>query len=217
MATRILVADDHHIMRQGLKSLLETDANNEIVGEAEDGRQAVEMVQRLRPDVVIMDVAMPTLNGVEATRRILQDNPHVKVIALSMHSDRQFVGRMLEAGASGYLLKDCAFEELADAVKAVVKGDTYLCTKVVGTVVDGYVRGPGDDGKAALSKLTNREREVLQLISEGHSTKTIAFSLTVSVKTIETHRRNIMAKLDVHSVAELTKLAVRLGLTSLED
>lgn len=216
MPVRILLVDDHHMIREGLRSLLESDTGFEIVGEADNGRRAVELAAEVKPDVVIMDVAMPTLNGVEATQRILQNAPGTKVVALSMHTDRQYVGRMLEAGACGYVLKDSAFEELAVAIETVLSGRTYLCPRVASVVVDSYVRKPAE-GKDTVARLTPREREVLQLTAEGHSTKEIAFSLHVSVKTIETHRRNIMEKLDIHSVAELTKYAVRLGLTSLEE
>lgn len=216
MPVRILLVDDHHMIREGLRSLLENDTGFEIVGEADNGRRAVELAAEVKPDVVIMDVAMPTLNGVEATQRILQNAPGTKVVALSMHTDRQYVGRMLEAGACAYVLKDSAFEELAVAIETVLSGRTYLCPRVASVVVDSYVRKPAE-GKDTIARLTPREREVLQLTAEGHSTKEIAFSLNVSVKTIETHRRNIMEKLDIHSVAELTKYAVRLGLTSLEE
>jgi len=215
MSVRILLVDDHHMIREGLRSLVEKDTKYEIVGEADDGREAVDIAAKVRPDVVIMDVAMPNLNGVEATRRILRDAPDTKVIALSIHTDRQYVGRMLEAGASGYVLKDNAFEALSTAIETVLSGRTYLCPKVAAVVVDSYVRRPAE-GEDAVTKLTPREKEVLQLIAEGHSTKEIAFNLNVSVKTIETHRRNIMEKVDIHSVAALTKFAVRLGLTSLE-
>jgi DNA-binding NarL/FixJ family response regulator len=216
MAIRVLLADDHHIIRQGLKSLLEEKAGMEVVAEADDGRAAVELAASLKPDIIVMDVGMPNLNGAEATRRILADDPEAKVVALSMHTDRRFVGNMLEAGAQGYLVKDCAFEELAEAIKTVLSGRTYLSPKIAAVVVDAYVRKPGPAEGVAGEELTEREREVLQLIAEGRSTKETALALHVSVKTIETHRRNIMQKLKVHSIAELTKYAVRSGLTTLE-
>ncbi len=216
MAIRVLLADDHHIIRQGLKSLLEEKAGMEVVAEAEDGRAAVELAASLKPDVIVMDVGMPNLNGAEATRRILADDPEAKVVALSMHTDRRFVGNMLEAGAQGYLVKDCAFEELAEAIKTILSGRTYLSPKVAGVVVDAYVRKQGSAEGVEGEELTEREREVLQLIAEGRSTKETALALHVSVKTIETHRRNIMQKLKVHSIAELTKYAVRSGLTTLD-
>jgi len=206
---RIILADDHMIIRQGLRSLIERQQGMEVLAEADDGRQALELARSLRPNIVIMDISMPNLNGIEATRRIKAHEPAVKVIALSMHADSEFVARMLEAGASGYMLKDCAFEELATAIRTVLENRTYLSP-----AIDGLVRNRPEDS-TAISKLTPREREVLQLIAEGRSTKRAAAELDVSVKTIETHRHNIMEKLDIHSVAELTKYAIRQGLTEL--
>lgn len=217
MAIRIILADDHKIIRQGLRSLVEQQPDMEVLAEAKEGRTAVKLTDELRPDVVIMDVAMPELNGVEATRKIVDQDRHLHVVALSMHKERQYVARMLEAGASGYLLKDCAFEELVDAIRTVVRGQTYLSPKITGTVVDDYVRNMPRDQLAVQQELTPREREVLQLMAEGQSTKEIARTLDVSVKTIETHRRNTMKKLEVDSVAELTKYAIREGLTTLDD
>jgi len=215
--TRILLADDHKIVCEGLRNLLEKQPNMEVVGEAADGRTAVAMAKQLLPDVVIMDIAMPGLNGIEAARQIVQESRNVKVITLSMHSDKRFVAEMLKAGASGYLLKDSAFEELTAAVKTVLSGKVYLSPNVAGVVVDEYVRRkPPHDSAGGFSILTSKEREVLQLLAEGRSTKEIAVRLKVSVKTIETHRQHIMDKLDIHSVAELTKYAIREGMTSLE-
>ena len=226
MGTRILLADDHQIVREGLKSLLEQHADMEVVGEARDGRAAVQMAHDLAPDVVVMDVAMPLLNGIEATRQITAREPHAKVVALSMHSDRRFMTEMLKAGAKGYLLKDGAFEELATAIRSVVSDRVYLSPRIAEVVVDDYVRradARADDEQAlarppagAFSRLTPREREVLQLMAEGRATKEIALDLKVSIKTVETHRRQMMDKLDIHSVAELTKYAIREGLTSLD-
>ena len=216
MGIRILLADDHKIMREGLCSLLEKEDDMEIVGQAEDGRRAILLAGELQPDVVVMDVAMPGQSGVEATRRILEESSNVRVIALSMHADRPYVARMLEAGASGYLLKDCAFEELIAAIRTVVAHGTYLSPKIAGLVVRGYVGRLTADAVPARTELTRREREVLKRMAGGQSTKEIAFALKVSVKTIETHRRNIMNKLQIHSVAELTKYAIREGLTSLD-
>jgi len=216
MTVRLLIADDHKIVRDGLKALLESRSDMKVVAEAENGRQAVELIQQVPVDVVIMDVAMPVLNGVEATRRILARHRNVKVIALSMHSDRRFVTEILKAGASGYLLKDCAFEELAQAIEAVLSGATYLSPRVADLLVQHYVRGEADSHpSSAFSLLTPREREVLQLLAEGKSTKEIALYLRVSPKTVETHRRQVMTKLGVNSVAELTKYAIREGLTHL--
>ena len=216
MTIKILLADDHKITRQGLRSLLEKQSDMAVVAEAEDGRTAVQMVEKLSPDVVIMDVSMPDLNGIEATRQIISRNSKVKIIALSMHSDRLFVTEMLKSGACGYLLKDCAFEELAGAIRAVVDGKTYLSPAISGVVVDDYLHRLSKNDSPNGQILTNREREVLQLLAEGKSTKQIALKLHISVKTVETHRRQMMDKLDIHTVAELTKYAIRKGLTSLE-
>jgi len=216
MSIRILLADDHKIVREGLRTLLEKQPGMEVVAEAEDGCTAVRLVWELSPDVVIMDIAMPDLNGIEATRQIIAKNHRIKVVALSMHSDRRFVAGMLKAGASGYLLKDCAFEELAQAVRTVVANQTYLSPMIARIVVKDYLYHLPKTDFQALSILTPRERQVLQLIAEGKTMKEIASHLYVSVKTAETHRRHIMCKLDIKSLAELTKYAIREGLTSLE-
>jgi len=216
MSIRILLADDHKITREGLRSLLDNQQDMEVVAEAEDGRTAVSLVREVVPSVVIMDVSMPDLNGVEATRQIIAQFPDVKIIALSMHSDTLFVTEMLKSGASGYLLKDCAFEELAAAIRVVVAGKTYLSPSVSGVVVDDYLHRLSKADFSDSEILTDREREVLQLLAEGKSTKQIALKLHISVKTVETHRRQMMNKLDIHTVAELTKYAIRKGLTSLE-
>jgi len=216
MSIRILLADDHKITRQGLRSLLEKQQDMEVVAEAENGRLAVRLAGEIAPDVVIMDLTMPDLNGVEATRQIVADSPDVKVIALSMHSDSLFVTEMLKSGAAGYLLKDCAFEELAKAIRIVLEGKTYLSPSISGVVVEDYIHRLAQTDFAGFEVLTDREREVLQLMAEGHSTKQIATKLHISVKTVETHRRQIMSKLNIHTIAELTKYAIRKGLTSLE-
>ncbi|RMG35972.1 MAG: DNA-binding response regulator [Planctomycetota bacterium] len=215
MTARILLADDHKILREGLRVLLESQNGLQIVGEADNGRIAVRLAVELKPDVVIMDVGMPELNGIDATRQIVRECPQTRVIALSMHSDGQFVSGMLRAGASGYLLKDSAFEELHDAVQTVLDGKVYLSPSVTGTIVDGFVRAQPAQPCDVVA-LTPREREVLQLLAEGKTTKQIAQRLRISVKTIETYRRQIMEKLNAQSVAELTKFAIRAGLTSLE-
>ena len=215
--TRVLLADDHKIMREGLRSLLEEGEGVEVVGEAENGRMVLEMAEDLRPHLVIMDVGMPDLNGIEATRKLVDEMPNVKVIALSMHSDRQYVGGMLEAGACGYLLKDSAFEELEEALSTVMDDRIYLSPDVADVVVKNFVRGMPTEAPSVYAQLTPREREVLQLVAEGLSTRQIASRLDVSVKTVETHRRNTMEKLDLESVAELTKYALREGLTSLDN
>jgi len=216
MSVRVLLADDHGIIRQGLRSLLEGEADVEVVGEAEDGRAALQLVRELVPDIVVMDIAMPNLNGVEATRQIVGEFPETRVIALSVHSRRRFVADMLRAGASGYVLKECLFEELLRAIRAVVQGGTYLSPRITGVIVDDYVTRLSTTAESPLAVLTDREREVLQLLAEGKSTKQIALNLHVSNKTIEANRRQIMEKLNIHSVAELTKYAVREGLTFLE-
>jgi len=216
MSVRILLADDHGIIRQGLHSLLEKQPDMEVVAEAEDGRRALDLVQELLPDIVIMDVTMPNLNGVDATRQIVDRFPKVKVIALSIHSNRRFVADMLKAGASGYILKECLFDELVRAIRTVTTDSIYLSPRITSIVIDDYVNIMPDDEVSISSVLTDREREVLQLLAEGKSTKQIALALHVSTKTIEANRRQIMEKLDIHSVAELTKYAVREGLTSLE-
>jgi len=216
MSIKILLADDHKITRQGLRSLLEKDDDMEVVAEAEEGRTAVQLARELLPDVVIMDVSMPDLNGMQATRQIVSESENVKIIALSMHSDTLFVSEMLKNGASGYLLKDCAFEELRRAIRTVVAGKTYLSPSISALVVEGYLQRLAKSDSSGLEMLTEREREVLQLLAEGKSTKEIALKLHISVKTVETHRRQIMNKLNIYTVAELTKYAIRKGLTSLE-
>jgi DNA-binding NarL/FixJ family response regulator len=217
MSIRVLIADDHKIMLAGLRSLLEKQTDFDVVGEAENGRKAVQMTLEKAPDVVVMDVSMPDLNGMEATTQIVENNKKTRVIALSMHSDKRFVMGMLRAGASGYLLKDCASQELANAIYQVAAGKKYLSPEITGVVIDDFLLGGATEGVAATaSVLSAREREVLQLIAEGWSTKQIASHLYVSIKTIETHRRQIMKKLDLHTIADLTKYAVREGLTSIE-
>lgn len=215
MTIRTLIADDHMIFREGLRTLLKNHPDIEVVGEADNGRTAVGLARELHPDVVIMDVAMPDLNGIEATRQINESKLGIRVLALSMHSDRRFVIRMLQAGVSGYLLKDCAFEELALAIQTVMDGKIYLSPGVTGVVVEDYKHQLASADVAEAPVLTPREREVLQLLAEGRSTKETAGLLGVSVKTVETHRKQIMDKLDLHSVAELTKYALREGITSL--
>ena len=216
MSVRILLADDHGIIRQGLRSLLEKQPDIEVVAEAEDGRKALGLVRELVPDIAIMDITMPNLNGVDATRRIVGEFPEVKIIALSIHSNRRFVADMLKAGASGYILKECLFDELVQAIRTVVAGSIYLSPRITGVVVDDYVERLLTTADLQPTVLTEREHEVLQLLAEGKSMKQIALELYVSTKAIEANRRRIMEKLDIHSVAELTKYAVREGLTPLE-
>lgn len=213
---KVMLADDHKIFREGLSSLLEKAKDIQVVGYAENGRQAVTLAAELRPDVIIMDVAMPDLNGIEATEQILSEGARVGVVALSMHADQRFVSAMLRAGASGYLLKDCAFHELVQAVQTVAAGEKYLSPAIASLVIDEYVRAAEAGEESPRDLLTPREREVLQLIAEGRATKQIAGRLGVSVKTVETYRRQIMEKLGIDTVAGLTKYAIREGLTSLE-
>lgn len=217
MSIRILIADDHQIMRQGLKILLEKEPDMEVVAEAEDGRRTVSLVKELIPHVVVMDVKMPDLNGIEASLQILSELPEVKVVALSMYADRRFVTNMLKAGAHGYLLKDCAFEELAHAIRLAMSNKTYLSPGVAEIVVKDYVTQVTSPSQSVFSVLTPREREVLQLMSEGKRTSQIAELLQISVKTVDTHRQQIMYKLQTRSVADLTKFAIREGLVTLDS
>lgn len=214
MEVRILIADNHRIVREAICSCLSNEPGLDIVGEAEDGRIAIQLARELNPDVIIMETAMPNLNGIEATRQIVNELPDVKVIALSAHWDRRSVCEMLKAGASGYLPKRCAFEELVSAIQNVVSNRTYLSSHISGLVVNEYLHRSVKQGKSAYSVLTDREREVLQLIAEGKSTKRIARDLFVSPKTIEWHRSQLMKKLGIESVAELVKYAISEGLTS---
>lgn len=216
MTTRILLADDHKIVRDGLRSLLEKLPGMVVIGEASDGRAAVQLTKELSPDIVVMDLTMPYLNGIEATQQIRQNSPATRIIALSMHSDKRFVLQVLRAGASGYLLKDSAFEELATAIRAVNANKTYLSPPMADLVLKDYLQQLPKSGPSVYSLLTGREREVLQLIAEGKTTKETASLLTVSVKTVETHRQRIMEKLQIRSVAELVKYAIREGLIPLE-
>jgi DNA-binding NarL/FixJ family response regulator len=215
---RLIIADDHLLMREGLRSLLEKEERFSIVGEADDGQEAVKLARTLMPHLVVMDVSMPDLNGIEATRQILQENAGIKVVALSGHSNMVFVREILDAGASAYVLKSRAYEDLVRAVDEVMAGRKYLTPDIASGVVSEYVELSASSHKeSAFVMLTSREREVLQQLAEGGSTKEIASALSVSVKTIETHRRNIMEKLELHSVADLTKYAIREGITSLDE
>jgi len=213
MSLRILVADDHQILREGLVTLLEK-AGMTVVGEAGDGRTAVRLARELKPQVVIIDIAMPELNGIEATRQIVEEVPGVKVIALSMLADKQFVRGMLQAGASGYLLKYCASQELVQAIRAVRNQQVYLSPGITEMVVEDFKAVTGDT--SAFSVLTPREREILQLYAEGKISREIADTLHLSLKTVEAYRRQIMEKMNFKSFADLIKYAIREGLTSLE-
>ncbi|MCC7490906.1 MAG: response regulator transcription factor [Fimbriimonadaceae bacterium] len=212
MAIRVLLADDHQLLREGIRGLLAQAGDMQVVGEAEDGREAQRLARELRPDVVVIDITMPNLNGTEATRQILEASPQTKVVALSMHSDRRSVAGMLQAGAAAYVLKSGAFRDLVLAIQAVHGGQMYLSPRVAGTVVNDYLKhlAPAADSSPSLSP---REREVVQLIAEGLTTKDIAERLFLSEKTIQTHRQNVMNKLGLHTATALTKYAVLEGLT----
>jgi len=216
VGVRIILVDDHGIIRQGLRSLLERQPDIEVVGEADDGRSAIELVRELQPDIVITDVTMPNLNGADTTRQITRLFPQVKVIGLSGHSNNSFIIEMLKAGASAYVLKQCLFDELLEAIQVVHQGGRYLGPEVTGAVVSNYIQLLSESNDSPLGTLSEREREVLQLIAEGKSTKQIAIDLHVSTKAIESNRRKIMEKLNSHSIAELVKYAIAGGLTSLE-
>ena len=215
MNIKILLADDHKIMREGLRALIEKHSDMSVIGEADDGRTTVRLAHELLPDIVIMDISMPDMNGIEAARQIISQDSRIKVIALSVHSNKHFVSEMLNAGASGYLLKDCAFHELVNAVRAVFSNRSYLSPEITDIMIKDYKDMLSKETLSVFSLLTQREREVLQLIAEGKTTKEIAHLLNVSVKTVETYRQQIMNKLDTHSIAELTKYAIKEGLTSL--
>jgi DNA-binding NarL/FixJ family response regulator len=214
MSTRILLVDDHEIMREGLSALLRKNPDYETVGQACDGRAALKMLEELSPDIVIMDIEMPNLNGIDATRQMIAKRPDLKVLALSTHSRRSMVVKMLEAGASGYMLKDSAFSELMEGIKAMDEQRVYLCTRIAKVVFSDYVKMLTNPKWTGGDGLTGREREVLQLVAEGNTTKEIANILHLSVKTVDTHREHIMEKLSIHNIAGLTKYAVREGLTS---
>lgn len=216
MKLRVLVADDHCLFRAGLRTLLSQQPDMEVVGESTDGPTTLEAARTLTPDVVLMDISMSGLNGIEATRHVLEDRPGTRVIMLSMHADQRFVLESLRAGAMGYVLKDSPIGELLGAIRTVAKGRRFLSGPLADRMIGEYAGLARDDEPTAFSALSPRERQVLQLLAEGTSTKEMASQLQVSVKTVETHRKQIMDKLDMHSVAELTKYAVREGLTPLE-
>ena len=217
MSIKVLLADDHKILREGIISLLKKQRDIELIGETEDGREAVRKTLKLKPDVVIMDIGMPELNGIEATRQIKAALPEVNVIALSIHSDKRFVTGMLKAGALGYLLKDSAFNELVKAIKAVDDNKTYIGSGITEIIIEDYLYQLNKDTSTSDSPLSERENEVLRLLAEGKNTKEIASVLNVSPKTVETHRQHIMEKLNIHNLADLIKYAIQTGLISLED
>jgi two-component system response regulator NreC len=213
MSIKVLIVDDHTIVRHGLSRSIQQQEDMEVVGQAGDGRAAVEMTKKVSPNVILMDVSMPYLNGIEATREILRECPDVRIIALSMHSAKRYVREMFRAGASGYLLKDCEFEELVQTIRLIAEGQTYISPSISQIVVENYAHRTPEERDNAFSVLTQREREVLQLMAEGNSTKQIAMRLFISPKTVEAHRLRIMNKLDIDNVALLTKYAIQEGLT----
>jgi two-component system response regulator NreC len=216
MSIRILLADDHELIREGIYSLLEKEKDFKIVAQANNGREAVRLTDEHHPDIAVLDVHMPDLNGIEATKQIRKKNPDTRIIALSMYSSRRFVDGMLKAGASGYLVKNCAYEELTHAIRIVDNDQSYLSPQIQKVLIDDYVTNISDEKSDLLSILTSREMEVLQLIAEGVSSEGIASRLYVSVKTISTHRQHIFKKLDLNSIADLTRFAIREGVISLD-
>lgn len=216
MSIRVLLVDDHTIMREGLNSLLNQTTDIEVVAQAANGVEALQKVEEYRPDVVVMDLTMPQMGGVEATGLIVAAHPDIKVLALSMIQDKSCVVECLKAGAKGYLLKDCAGEELLGAIRIMASGESYLCPRITEIVIREYTQLAAGSSLQSASNLSKREQEVLQLIADGKSTKEIAYTFGVSGKTVDVQRSNIMKKLDLYSIAQLTKYAVREGLTNLE-
>ena len=212
----IVLVDDHKMIRDGLRAVLEREEDLRVAGEAADGREALELCWSLRPDVVVMDIGMPNLNGTEATRQLLSREPRMKIVALSMNQDGHYVREMFQAGAWGFCVKSSAGEELVRAIRSVSKDERYVSPAVASTVVDALAAGFKSPSREGRTLLTPREREVLQLVSEGLTSKEIAVRLDLAVSTIETHRKQLMAKLNLRTVAELTKFAVRVGLTTLD-
>jgi DNA-binding NarL/FixJ family response regulator len=209
---RVILADDHHLVRKGIRALLEKSKDMQIVGEAQDGLEAVELAERLAPDVLVMDIAMPRLNGIQAAERIRASQPATRVVILSMHSDRTLVKQALRNGALGYLLKRSVTEELLLAVQAASQGEFYLSPAISGIVLQDFLAHPAEAELDAFDQLSPREREVLQLVAEGNTNTAIAQTLGISVKTIEKHRANLMSKLNIHDVAGLTRIAMKHGL-----
>ena len=214
----VLLAEDHTIVRKGIRSLLDAEPDLEVVGEAENGREALEKVEQLSPDIVLMDSTMPILNGLEATRQVRKRFPDVKVLVLTMHTNEEYILQFLQVGASGYLVKQTAPQELVSAIQAVHRGDCFLSPSISKTVIEEYVRQAKAAGtEDSYEKLTDREREVLQLITEGFSNREVAEQLHISVKTVGVHRINLMHKLNIHNMTELTKYALRKGVISLDQ
>lgn len=216
MTIRILLADDHTMFRQGLCAMLNEDPEMEVVGEAEDGTAAIKLTRELKPDLIVMDVDMPKMNGIDAARRILPEMPDTKLIALSTYLKKAFILEMFKAGASGYVLKEQAFDELIQAIETVISGETYLSTKAANIIVDDYVQSRNGKSTSVQRALTEREYEILKLLSEGKPSKEIALLLDISIQAVDASRRRIMQKLDIQSLAELVKYAIREGLTSVD-
>jgi DNA-binding NarL/FixJ family response regulator len=215
MATKVLIADDHQLFREGLVNLITSAPDIEVIAEAKDGKEATEKAQKLKPDVVLIDIGMPVMNGIEATRIIKKENPKIKVIAVSMHSDRQFVKGVLEAGADGYLLKNCTYRQLIEAVQSVISGKKYLSDDITEMVIQAYL-DPEDETSEGQKDLSDRELEVLKLYAEGKSTREIGEKLFISVKTVGTHKQHIFEKLDINSNADMVKYAIKEGLIQLQ-
>lgn len=215
MHIRVLIVDDHRMFREGLRSLLVQVPDIEVVGEACSGSEAIQMVADFSPEVVLMDIAMPDMNGIEATRQLLGDNPALRILALSMESEHRFIVEVLGAGACGYVLKDTAFTELADAIRRVHSGDTYLGPRISELIIKDYLLHIRGGLATTHNLLTPREQEMLQMIADGKNSKELSAAFDISIKTVEVHRHRIMKKLNLYSIAELTKYAVREGLTSL--
>jgi DNA-binding NarL/FixJ family response regulator len=212
MKYRILICDDHKIFREGLRALLEKQPDVKVVGEARDGQEALKLAQDLAPDIVVMDISMPGMNGIDASRALAKTRKTTQIIALSMHGDRNYVAATFKAGARAYLLKDLAFEELMDAIKAVSNGKFFLSADIANLVMGDYIKGPAGD---PVSVLSSREREILQMLADGLCTKEISHKLLLSVKTVETHRKRIMGKTGIRNIAGLTHYAIREGLVNL--
>ena len=214
---KVLIADDHTILRQGIKALLDNQAEIEVIGEAKDGREALTLIERLLPDVILMDIAMPGLNGLEATRRIKKKFPEIKVLVLTMYTNEEYVFQILNAGANGYLVKETAFQDLISAIKAVYRDEAFMSPSISKKVINRYTQRVRDANDTTSDILTTREREILQLIAEGSSSKKIAEALFISPKTVETHRTHIMDKLNIHNRTDLIKYAIRTGIVDIDS
>jgi two-component system response regulator NreC len=213
---KVLVADDHTILRQGIKSLLANEEEIEVIGEAKDGREALTIIEETLPDVILMDIAMPGLNGLEATRRIKKKFPRMKVLVLTMYTNEEYIFQILNAGANGYLVKETAFQDLISAIKAVYKNEAFMSPSISKKVINSYIKRAQNDEEETCEVLTTREREILQLIAEGNSSKKIAELLFISPKTVETHRTHIMNKLNIHNRTGLVKYAIRKGIVEVD-